>query len=104
MDAHLLAGALEFLALNLVEIDAEYTDIASLELFGQSIELWNFGAARRAPFGPVVEHHPLFVQSLRGDGLSVRSEEHTSELQSLMRISHAASCLKHTPPPPPPPL
>src|SRR3546814_5498635 len=25
-----------------------------------------------------------------------RSEEHTSELQSLMRISHAVFCLKHT--------
>src|SRR3546814_4150151 len=25
----------------------------------------------------------------------VRSEEHTSELQSLMRISYAVSCLKH---------
>src|SRR3546814_259303 len=35
-----------------------------------------------------------------------RSEEHTSELQSLMRISYAVFCLKkkthtHTPPPPP---
>src|SRR3546814_2382678 len=30
-----------------------------------------------------------------GDGLaSVRSEEHTSELQSLMRISYAVFCLK----------
>src|SRR3546814_5201359 len=30
-----------------------------------------------------------------GDDLTlVRSEEHTSELQSLMRISYAASCLK----------
>src|SRR3546814_5792066 len=27
----------------------------------------------------------------------VRSEEHTSELQSLMRISYPAFCLKHTP-------
>src|SRR3546814_10321472 len=27
---------------------------------------------------------------------SVRSEEHTSELQSLMRISYAVSCLKNT--------
>src|SRR3546814_1432228 len=27
--------------------------------------------------------------------LSVRSEEHTSELQSLMRISYAVFCLKH---------
>src|SRR3546814_4506734 len=29
-----------------------------------------------------------------GDGPAVRSEEHTSELQSLMRISYAVSCLK----------
>src|SRR3546814_2404198 len=28
------------------------------------------------------------------DGLEVRSEEHTSELQSLMRISYAVFCLK----------
>src|SRR3546814_9354330 len=30
------------------------------------------------------------------DGSSVRSEEHTSELQSLMRISYAVFCLKQT--------
>src|SRR3546814_7586230 len=29
-----------------------------------------------------------------GDGLSGRSEEHTSELQSLMRISYAVFCLQ----------
>src|SRR3546814_5024245 len=29
-------------------------------------------------------------------GLPVRSEEHTSELQSLMRISYAVFCLKKT--------
>src|SRR3546814_1585473 len=28
-----------------------------------------------------------------GDGRAVRSEEHTSELQSLMRISYAVFCL-----------
>src|SRR3546814_2694283 len=28
------------------------------------------------------------------DGLQIRSEEHTSELQSLMRISYAVFCLK----------
>src|SRR3546814_6795119 len=32
--------------------------------------------------------------SLRTDLQSVRSEEHTSELQSLMRISYAVFCLK----------
>src|SRR3546814_8894594 len=30
---------------------------------------------------------------LAGDGEKVRSEEHTSELQSLMRISYAVFCL-----------
>src|SRR3546814_10505046 len=28
------------------------------------------------------------------DGITMRSEEHTSELQSLMRISYAVFCLK----------
>src|SRR3546814_7049854 len=32
--------------------------------------------------------------SLQGDETPVRSEEHTSELQSLMRISYAVCCLK----------
>src|SRR3546814_2670620 len=31
----------------------------------------------------------------RGDGEQERSEEHTSELQSLMRISYAVFCLKN---------
>src|SRR3546814_9816912 len=35
---------------------------------------------------------PLFVVAMELAG--VRSEEHTSELQSLMRISYAVSCLK----------
>src|SRR3546814_6641744 len=38
--------------------------------------------------GPVVVDIPKDVQ--------VRSEEHTSELQSLMRISYAVFCLKKT--------
>src|SRR3546814_4109363 len=38
----------------------------------------------------------------KGDRVAIRSEEHTSELQSLMRISYAVFCLKkkktiHTP-------
>src|SRR3546814_6332461 len=37
----------------------------------------------------------LLVQlATRGDGPAFRSEEHTSELQSLMRISYAVFCLK----------
>src|SRR3546814_5660678 len=32
--------------------------------------------------------------NLLREGLDIRSEEHTSELQSLMRISYAVFCLK----------
>src|SRR3546814_2460716 len=34
------------------------------------------------------------AQLIAGHGTQVRSEEHTSELQSLMRISYAVFCLK----------
>src|SRR3546814_1762361 len=43
---------------------------------------------------------PTLITMVAGDalpvkpGLAVRSEEHTSELQSLMRISYAVFCLK----------
>src|SRR3546814_3574382 len=47
------------------------------------------------------------VRARTRPGKAARSEEHTSELQSLMRISYAVSCLQqthpHHPPPPPPP-
>src|SRR3546814_5662209 len=36
---------------------------------------------------------PEFLRGPKGD-LFLRSEEHTSELQSLMRISYAVFCLK----------
>src|SRR3546814_3827408 len=40
-----------------------------------------------------VERFPWFIQSVAWL-LPARSEEHTSELQSLMRISYAVFCLK----------
>src|SRR3546814_3705695 len=42
--------------------------------------------------GTVRQHHPKQVG--RSGGCVDRSEEHTSELQSLMRISYAVFCLK----------
>src|SRR3546814_10240779 len=47
----------------------------------------------------LVEMHggTLRIESVEGQGTTVfvrRSEEHTSELQSLMRISYAVFCLK----------
>src|SRR3546814_3990472 len=37
---------------------------------------------------------PAIVATLKEDPAAWRSEEHTSELQSLMRISYAVFCLK----------
>src|SRR3546814_1651142 len=46
-------------------------------------------------FGGVSEKDIGFEeQVIKIIGSGLRSEEHTSELQSLMRISYAASCLK----------
>src|SRR3546814_9782269 len=38
--------------------------------------------------------HDIEIASLKGCDVAPRSEEHTSELQSLMRISYAVFCLK----------
>src|SRR3546814_10279879 len=52
------------------------------------------------PGEPAVEGAPRHDQTpdpprtRRGRGQAARSEEHTSELQSLMRISYAVFCLK----------
>src|SRR3546814_4447266 len=45
-----------------------------------------------------VGHNPEVVLAGRriNDAMGGRSEEHTSELQSLMRISYAVFCLKKT--------
>src|SRR3546814_3674791 len=48
-------------------------------------------------FGFVVSTAPIVLQlySEPMQKFRLRSEEHTSELQSLMRISYSALCLKH---------
>src|SRR3546814_954024 len=40
------------------------------------------------------EHIETLIGALEGERIAARSEEHTSELQSLMRISYAVFCLK----------
>src|SRR3546814_2645074 len=44
---------------------------------------------------PIVRATPTGISAvIDADGRVLRSEEHTSELQSLMRISYAVFCLK----------
>src|SRR3546814_15402484 len=54
------------------------------------------GSAQKAPAPAALFPYPPGDRRRAGAGLgrSRRSEEHTSELQSLMRISYAVFCLK----------
>src|SRR3546814_4766871 len=55
-------------------------------------------AGRRGEFVPLTAFVPILIikgnDSLFEQQSRLRSEEHTSELQSLMRISYAVFCLK----------
>src|SRR3546814_2904746 len=57
-----------------------------------------FGAVQGADDQAVVDairgDDTIDSLTIEGDTTAVRSEEHTSELQSLMRISYAVFCLK----------
>src|SRR3546814_5323768 len=61
--------------------------------FGPEIFGWNDRAGTRWKFSliPLGGYVKMFGDA---NAASMRSEEHTSELQSLMRISYAVFCLK----------
>src|SRR3546814_20608035 len=65
-------------------------------LFGRGLRIVGFLAAYRIDLGEIGVALGLETRSLDGGFGSgiLRSEEHTSELQSLMRISYAVFCLK----------
>src|SRR3546814_5983142 len=58
------------------------------------------GPSGKGPLGQQVRERQVIaktaaaIKRAREAGILVRSEEHTSELQSLMRISYAVFCLK----------
>src|SRR3546814_9526027 len=51
-------------------------------------------ATRQSLSSPAMNHVEYLRRRILQDVSSERSEEHTSELQSLMRISYAVFCLK----------
>src|SRR3546814_4653658 len=55
-----------------------------------AIATWQLGMAALVVMGVL-----KLVLAFFGDAVTRRSEEHTSELQSLMRISYAVFCLKN---------
>src|SRR3546814_6741204 len=59
-------------------------------------QVYAFDAEREAevPFDPEIRRAELKPEADQDLAVVPRSEEHTSELQSLMRISYAVFCLK----------
>src|SRR3546814_10026226 len=85
------------------------SDVCSSDLAWSKAEGWspNAGRGYGTKYGPGVQVHyeaipgqEILKQKARDDDShlafmqAARSEEHTSELQSLMRISYAVFCLK----------
>src|SRR3546814_3926648 len=69
----------------------------SVAIFGLGgIGLAAIQGARQAKAGRIIaiDTNPAKFELARTFGATERSEEHTSELQSLMRISYAVFCLK----------
>src|SRR3546814_1639115 len=62
-------------------------------LRGMILDYFPSHAADQAAVEPIYEEMDGWSESTAG-ARSYRSEEHTSELQSLMRISYAVFCLK----------
>src|SRR3546814_7568853 len=89
--AALLAGLA--ISLPLAILSARHANVARVALGFASLVQTIPSLALLALFYPLL----LWLSALVGGGIPAlgRSEEHTSELQSLMRISYAVFCLKN---------
>src|SRR3546814_4149877 len=82
----------------LVDVDVEHLE-AGLDVLGQEvldrIDLVVDVVILALDVAGEAEHAVVGDDDVRLEALDQRSEEHTSELQSLMRISYAVFCLKN---------
>src|SRR3546814_3739507 len=82
------------------DIDVMRSQLQRMAVFGGLLAgAFGSSAPARAPELSVLDRLEKGAWELRGRGaggpvFNLRSEEHTSELQSLMRISYAVFCLK----------
>src|SRR3546814_9424966 len=90
----LYAGNLDGFAI--VSSDADFTPLV-MRLRNDGVAVYGFGEEKTPePFVKACSVF-LYLEKLgapEGEARDARSEEHTSELQSLMRISYAVFCLK----------
>src|SRR3546814_8037520 len=69
------------------------TEMGALGLLGATIRGYGCAGVSHVAYG-LIAREVEAVDSGYRSAMSVRSEEHTSELQSLLRISYAVFCLK----------
>src|SRR3546814_3013375 len=81
-------AAAAILIVQVAGLNSTWTAIGAIVWLGARVAFWVVYA-----IGIPVVRSVLFATSIVGIGM-LRSEEHTSELQSLMRISYAVFCLK----------
>src|SRR3546814_4975578 len=86
-----LYGGLKAVALTDI-VQASLLVLGGLLVAGLTLSKIGDGAGIVAGFGKLWAAHPEHFHMILGK--DSRSEEHTSELQSLMRISYAVFCLK----------
>eukprot|EP00919_Chromeraceae_sp_WS-2016_P028161 GHVR01066667.1.p2 GENE.GHVR01066667.1~~GHVR01066667.1.p2 ORF type:complete len:131 (+),score=21.93 GHVR01066667.1:47-439(+) len=63
-DIEAVRRALEVIALQGIEVDANHPRRLVFQRFFQRVELGNLGATRRAPFGPIIDDQPLAIEAV----------------------------------------
>src|SRR3546814_8057955 len=83
--------------LDLIDHDPENYDVVALTANRNADALAQAARRHCASIAVVADEsaYAALKDDLAGTGIEARSEEHTSELQSLMRISYAVFCLKY---------
>src|SRR3546814_2049237 len=88
------AGGLELVELSIIAAYFSAVLATFLVALGVARAVFRTGPAERALFGMGSVFSNTVLLAIPLIFTALRSEEHTSELQSLMRISYAVFCLK----------
>src|SRR3546814_4737266 len=78
-----------------IAVDARYIIEERRLACGFALGNFDFPPRSIAGYERHFDHHTLRISASANQRACSRSEEHTSELQSLMRISYAVFCLKN---------
>src|SRR3546814_5959201 len=83
-------------AMDAIAENEDASAAVGINVMTQKIRITVISAVLSALAGILYGQYQMYInpETVSGINVSLRSEEHTSELQSLMRISYAVFCLK----------